>query len=484
VSGGGRIEHLPQGGGLLGSWLDGEFSADSSRLLIRDARFGSTAESEAQFGFSYIREVFFSSSTSSSSSTVLLPPVDPDERFENAWMVPNNGGIIVSKRETPGGPIRYFKTNLQGSGVLDLMQNLPKREQSAVSRVEFFPDGSTAIFSANGDNGAGPNRANLFRIDLTTAAVDTFFPLVSGHFVNFSGFGGLDDGASAWLVADLEVDNEYDLYLSAPGLPQLFGPNLVVSRPVIGEISTNSTLAFGTQVLGATASRTIVLRNTGNDPLENIQFNITGGHAYLYRVLGAPSSIPAGESAVITVQFDVQATGASSAPLTITSNDADSPFTVNLSGTGINDSDNDPGSDSWEQANGFDPNVDGDVLTKDSDGDGDPDIWELFQGTDKNGSGESFGFQQVSADAGAQQLGTQFRRSTLSSATSVVTAVGKWSPDLQNWYYSGETVNGVTVTFEEQPTDMGDYEIVNVTASVTEGDTPQLYYTLELIPVE
>ena len=77
-----------------------------------------------------------------------------------------------------------------------------------------------------------------------------------------------------------------------------------------------------------------------------------------------------------------------------------------------------------------------------------------------------------------------YRRSTLSAATSAITATGKWSPELQNWFASGQTADGVTVTFEEQATDMGDYEIVNVTATVTAGNTPQLFYALELNPVE
>jgi len=140
-------------------------------------------------------------------------------------------------------------------------------------------------------------------------------------------------------------------------------------------------------------------------------------------------------------------------------------------------------SEAWQTANGFDPEVD-DVFTLDSDGDGDPDIWEIFQGTDRDGAGDRYGFKQTQVDPSSKTLSTQFRRSTLSSATSVVTAVGKWSPDLQNWYYSGETADGVTVTFTENPTDMGDYEIVDVDVSVTSGETPQLFYSLELIPVE
>jgi hypothetical protein len=458
-----------------------DFSADASRMLIRDVRFGTTAGAEAEFGVPYTREVFVTSATTSTASSVLLPPDDLDLRYEYAHMVPNIGGIIITLREATGGRFKTFKTDLDGSGMLDLTQNLPLGEQSAIGDVSFFPDGSAAILRGNGE---ATNRQNLYRVDLSTAAVDTFFPLVTDHAVFFTDFGALNDGVSAWVLADLEVDGQRDLYLSAPGFPPLFGPNLLVARPVIGEIASNSSLAFGNQVVDGTSSRSLILQNTGNDPLENIALSITGGHAGEYASAGVPTEIAAGESATVTTLFTPQQAWVTSASLAIVSNDADSPHIIHLTGTGVNDGDNDPGSDTWETANGFDPNVDGDVATLDTDADGDPDILEIFQGTDRNGAGEKFGFKQTQADAGSQTLSTQFRRSTLSSATSVVTAVGRWSPDLQNWYYSGETVNGVTVTFEENPTDMGDYEIVNVTASVTEGNTPQLYYTLEMIPVE
>jgi len=140
-------------------------------------------------------------------------------------------------------------------------------------------------------------------------------------------------------------------------------------------------------------------------------------------------------------------------------------------------------SEAWQTANGFDPEVD-DVFTLDSDGDGDPDIWEIFQGTDRDGPGDSYGFKQTQANSSSKTLSTQFRRSTLTEVTSVVMAVGKWSIDMQNWNDSGDTVDGVKVTFTEQPTDMGDYEIVDVDVSVTGGETPQLFYSLELVPVE
>ncbi len=51
---------------------------------------------------------------------------------------------------------------------------------------------------------------------------------------------------------------------------------------------------------------------------------------------------------------------------------------------------------------------------------------------------------------------------------------------MENWYESGESNGNVIVTFTEQPTDMGTYEIVDVDVTVTTGQTPKLYYRLDL----
>jgi len=141
--------------------------------------------------------------------------------------------------------------------------------------------------------------------------------------------------------------------------------------------------------------------------------------------------------------------------------------------------DTDPASDSWETQNGFDPAVN-DMLTRDSDGDGDSDIRELFQGTGKNSGGEQFGFKGSQGNPATQTLSTQFRRSTESTVMDEIEGVNQWSTDLVNWYESGESNGNVVVTFSEQPTDMGTYEIVDVDVTVTNGQTPKLYYRLDL----
>jgi len=139
-------------------------------------------------------------------------------------------------------------------------------------------------------------------------------------------------------------------------------------------------------------------------------------------------------------------------------------------------------SEAWETANGFDPNVDGDISTLDSDNDGDLDILEIFQGTDRNGSGESFGFQQVAATSGVDEVNAQYRRSTTQTAVQVVSL---WSCDLVNWYSSGESAGGITVTTTETVVESGaGYEVIEASTEVTSGESDCLFYRLELVPVE
>jgi len=145
-------------------------------------------------------------------------------------------------------------------------------------------------------------------------------------------------------------------------------------------------------------------------------------------------------------------------------------------------SDTDPGSDVWEIANGFDPNIDGDVTSKDSDGDGDPDILEIFQGTLGTPGAPAFSYGDSLLDRSTGSLKVGFRRA---SGALAVKAEGKWSPDTVNWYSSGETAPGGTrVSFNEVINDMGSYEIVNVLVVVEDGAPPTLFYRLELVPNE
>ncbi|MEM1221841.1 MAG: FG-GAP repeat protein [Verrucomicrobiota bacterium] len=140
----------------------------------------------------------------------------------------------------------------------------------------------------------------------------------------------------------------------------------------------------------------------------------------------------------------------------------------------------DQGSEAWQIANGFDPDVPNDEATLDSDGDGDLDMLEIFQGTDRNDSSERFGFQDTGHD-GSDLLAT-FRRSTTQTS---VNAQRRWSTDLINWYTTGQTDGNITVNLTETVvgSDTG-FQLIEIKANVTGGITEKLFISLSLSPNE
>ncbi|MEO0508580.1 MAG: FG-GAP repeat protein [Verrucomicrobiota bacterium] len=142
--------------------------------------------------------------------------------------------------------------------------------------------------------------------------------------------------------------------------------------------------------------------------------------------------------------------------------------------------DRDQGSDAWQLANGFNPDVPNDEATLDSDGDGDLDILEIFQGTDRNDSSDRFGFQNVGATNNS--LSATFRRSTVQAA---VNAQSSWSTDLVNWYTTGQTDGDITIALSEEVVEIGTgFQIVELEAEVIGGNTEKLFIALSLSPNE
>ncbi|MFL5350088.1 MAG: beta strand repeat-containing protein, partial [Hyalangium sp.] len=100
-----------------------------------------------------------------------------------------------------------------------------------------------------------------------------------------------------------------------------------------------STVAFGEQSVGATPAPTMALavRNSGTGTLHITNAVLSGTNSARYSISPATLDVPAGQSLNLTVTFTPVAEGATSATLTLTTNDvAKSTITVALSGTGVN----------------------------------------------------------------------------------------------------------------------------------------------------
>ncbi len=93
---------------------------------------------------------------------------------------------------------------------------------------------------------------------------------------------------------------------------------------------------FGTITVSESSSPVaVVLSNTGDDTLEVTSVSLGGADAGEFSTDAASSySIPAGESIGFSVAFNPTASGASTASLSVVSNDPNSPAVLALSGTG------------------------------------------------------------------------------------------------------------------------------------------------------
>jgi hypothetical protein len=91
-------------------------------------------------------------------------------------------------------------------------------------------------------------------------------------------------------------------------------------------------LGFGTIAVGATASLSLTLANTGTAPIVAISLATTGDYAVT--VPCAVTTLAAGGSCSVTVTFTPTAAGARPGTLTVTSSDPSSPYALPLTGTG------------------------------------------------------------------------------------------------------------------------------------------------------
>jgi hypothetical protein len=124
---------------------------------------------------------------------------------------------------------------------------------------------------------------------------------------------------------------------NAPGSPQtasLTGAG-IAPAPVVS--LSSSALTFTNQIIGTTSpSQQVTLNNTGYAPLTIANIAITGiDNSDFAQANTCGSSVAAGASCTIAVNFTPTAVGARTASVTITDNAIDSPESVSLTGSGV-----------------------------------------------------------------------------------------------------------------------------------------------------
>jgi hypothetical protein len=129
--------------------------------------------------------------------------------------------------------------------------------------------------------------------------------------------------------------NPFDINLAGTGLGV---PEIAVEQPAGTDLTDGAPAAgFGNIVLGADASRTFTINNTGTADLTGLAVAADGTNAAEFTVTANPaSSVAPGGNTTFTVRFKPGAAGVRNAAIHIASNDAnENPFDITLTGTGI-----------------------------------------------------------------------------------------------------------------------------------------------------
>jgi hypothetical protein len=102
-----------------------------------------------------------------------------------------------------------------------------------------------------------------------------------------------------------------------------------------GQLAANpASVSFGNMQVGASASRTVLINNSGSASV-TVSQAAASGTGFTASGMSFPATIPAGQSASINVTFAPKAAGNSSGTLVITSNSSNPTLSVGLSGSAV-----------------------------------------------------------------------------------------------------------------------------------------------------
>ena len=147
--------------------------------------------------------------------------------------------------------------------------------------------------------------------------------------------GGTGSRSASVSFATNDTDeNPFNFTLSGNGV----SPEITIKRS--GQSipdDSNVASALGNVVVGANASATYTVENSGSAPLTLGTATIGGTHAGDFSITSQPATeVAIGGSTTFTVRFSPSAVGARSAAITLTNSDLDeNPYDFPLSGTGL-----------------------------------------------------------------------------------------------------------------------------------------------------
>ena len=283
------------------------------------------------------------------------------------------GGVSVAQGlESPLGSNTTFRITL--SGLNANAQYACKAYVTDTDGVTYYSPVTT--FSTNltptiTSNGGAANAS--VSVAENSSAVSTVIATDAdaGQAISYSITGGADaarfaiDSSTGALTfatapnfeapADANVDNVYEVIVAATdnGNPPKSATQtltvtvtniadsgeIAVEQPAASNVATGGTVTYGNVTVGQPLDLVFTLRSSGEVPLLLSGTAFSGVHAADFALVGSlPSSIAIGSSATFTVRFMPSGGGARSAALSLSNNDqsgGESPFVINLSGSGV-----------------------------------------------------------------------------------------------------------------------------------------------------
>jgi hypothetical protein len=254
-----------------------------------------------------------------------------------------NSGFALRDRRTTVGDIwtniwMGDPTYLTYSGLAQNGYNLSSGVVSGIiidnNATQFRVKNSSGqiVYGPAGEGVAPPSGTNSKEVfELEGHPTPSVSPIDASSATGF----GYDDGASestfghpnSWLVGTASFTQRFNV---------LTAPEMAVEQPLNTNIKDGGASNFGRVAVGANASLTFTVRNTGTAELNGLAITKDGTHAADFTVTANPApaiSAPLGTT-TFTVTFTPTTAGSKTAAIHIANNDDDeAPFDITLTGT-------------------------------------------------------------------------------------------------------------------------------------------------------
>jgi hypothetical protein len=133
-------------------------------------------------------------------------------------------------------------------------------------------------------------------------------------------------------VSSVSSAQTVTLTASAGGVAKTYAIDLNAEGPGLTPHSTS--VAFGDIYLNSPATQLIILTSSGTAPVTISAASISGGPGFSIAGPSFPLTIPAGQTAMLYLQFDPTSSGSVNGGVTLTTNTSAGNATISLSGTG------------------------------------------------------------------------------------------------------------------------------------------------------